>query len=183
MEFQLQHQSSNEHTGLNFFRMNWLDLLAVQGTLKSLFQHHSSKASILWCSAFFTVQLSHPYMTSGVGKTPKASPLAQPLDTFPTLTPDKEQAYPAQGAREQGNLLFVLPPLCCSWGPSKALSEKNKKNLEVLHMLSLSNSRGVCAKKEHSSDNVPNHWEHRNQTQTFFHPASRFCTLLSYDII
>ena len=47
------------------FRMDWLDLLAVQGTLRSLFQHHSSKASILWCSAFFTVQLSHPYMTTG----------------------------------------------------------------------------------------------------------------------
>jgi len=55
---------SNEHSGL-IFRMDWLDLLAVQGTLKSLLQHHSSKASILWCSAFFTVQLSHPYMTTG----------------------------------------------------------------------------------------------------------------------
>ena len=56
---------SNEHPGLISFRMDWLDLLAVQGTLKSLLQHHSSKASILWCSAFFTVQLSHPYMTIG----------------------------------------------------------------------------------------------------------------------
>ena len=56
---------SNEHPGLISFRMNWLDLHAVQGTLKSLLQHHSSKASILWCSAFFTVQLSHPYMTNG----------------------------------------------------------------------------------------------------------------------
>ena len=56
---------SNEHPGLIFFRMDWLDLLAVQGTHKSLLQHHSSKASILWCSAFFTVQLSHPYMTTG----------------------------------------------------------------------------------------------------------------------
>ena len=65
MEFQLQHQSSNEHPGLISFRMDWLDLLAVQGTLKNLLQHHSSKASILWCSAFFTVQLSHPYMTTG----------------------------------------------------------------------------------------------------------------------
>ena len=55
---------SNEHSGLISFRMDWLDLLAVQGTLKSLLQHHSSKASILWCSAFFTVQLSHPYMTT-----------------------------------------------------------------------------------------------------------------------
>ena len=56
---------SNEHPGLISFRMDWLDLLAVQGTLKSLLQHHSSKASILQCSAFFTVQLSHPYMITG----------------------------------------------------------------------------------------------------------------------
>ena len=56
---------SNEHPGLISFRMDWLDLLAVQGTLKSHLQHHSSKASILRCSAFFTVQLSHPYMTTG----------------------------------------------------------------------------------------------------------------------
>ena len=55
----------NEHPGLISFRMNWLDLLAVQGTLKSLLQHHSSKAPILQHSAFFTVQLSHPYMTTG----------------------------------------------------------------------------------------------------------------------
>ena len=64
MEFQLQCQSF-QNSGLISFRMDWLDLLAVQGTLKSLLQHHSSKASILWCSAFFTVQLSHPYMTTG----------------------------------------------------------------------------------------------------------------------
>ena len=56
---------SNEYSGLISFRIDWLDLLAVQGTLKSLLQHHSSKASILRCSAFFTVQLSHPYMTTG----------------------------------------------------------------------------------------------------------------------
>ena len=56
---------SNEHPGLISFRMDWLDLLAVQGTLKSLLQHHSSKTSIFWCSDFLTVQLSHPYMTSG----------------------------------------------------------------------------------------------------------------------
>ena len=55
----------NEYSGPIAFRMDWLDLLAVQGTLKSLLQHHSSKASVLWCSAFFIVQLSHPYMTTG----------------------------------------------------------------------------------------------------------------------
>ena len=59
------NQSSNEHSGLISFRMDWLDLLAVQGTLKSFLQDHSSKASILWCSDFFVVQLSHPYMTTG----------------------------------------------------------------------------------------------------------------------
>ena len=67
MEFQLQHQSYQGIFELISFRMDWLDLLAVQGALKSLLQHHSSKASILQRSAFFTVQLSHPYMT--IGKT------------------------------------------------------------------------------------------------------------------
>ena len=65
LEFQLQHQSFQWIPALISFRMDWLDLLAVQGTLKSLLQHHSSKASILWRSAFFTAQLSHPYMTTG----------------------------------------------------------------------------------------------------------------------
>ena len=65
LEFQLRHQSCQWIFRLISFRMDWLDLLAVQGTLKSLLQHHSSKASILRCSAFFIVQLSHPYMTAG----------------------------------------------------------------------------------------------------------------------
>ena len=63
--FSFNINPSNEHPGLISFRMDWLDLLAVQGTLKSLLQHHSSKASILRHSAFFIVQLSHPYMTTG----------------------------------------------------------------------------------------------------------------------
>ena len=63
--FSFNISPSNEYSGLISFRMDWLDLLAVQGTLKSLLQHHSSKASILWCSAFFIVQLSHPYVTTG----------------------------------------------------------------------------------------------------------------------
>ena len=63
--FSFNSSPFNEHTGLISFRMDWLDLLAVQGILKSLLQHHSSKASILWRSAFFTVQPSHPYMTTG----------------------------------------------------------------------------------------------------------------------
>ena len=63
--FSFSISPSSEHPGLISFRMDWLGLLAVQGTLKSLLQHHSSKASILQCSAFFTVQLSHPYTTTG----------------------------------------------------------------------------------------------------------------------
>ena len=63
--FSFSISPSNEYSGLISFRMDWLDLLAVQGSLKSLLQHHSSKASILQCSAFFVVQLSHPYMTTG----------------------------------------------------------------------------------------------------------------------
>ena len=63
--FSFSISPSNEHPGLISFRMDWLDLLEIQGTLKSLLQHHSSNASILRCSAFFTVQLSHPYMTTG----------------------------------------------------------------------------------------------------------------------
>ena len=65
MDFSFSISPSNEYSGLIFFRMDWLDLLAVQGTLKSLLQYHSSKASVLQCSAFFIVQLSHPYMNNG----------------------------------------------------------------------------------------------------------------------
>jgi len=72
--FSFNISPSSEHSGLISFRMDWLDLLAVQGTLNSLLQHHSSKASILWRSAFFMVQLSHPYMTTG-----KTIALTRPL--------------------------------------------------------------------------------------------------------
>ena len=65
ISFSFSISPSNEYSGLISFRMDWLNIFAVQGTLKSLLQHHSSKASILWCSAFSTVQLSHPYMTTG----------------------------------------------------------------------------------------------------------------------
>ena len=63
--FSFSISPSNEYSGLISFRTDWLDLLAIQGTLKSLLQHHSSKASVPWCSAFFMIQLSHPYMTTG----------------------------------------------------------------------------------------------------------------------
>ena len=65
MSFSFSINPATEYSGLISFRMDWLDLLAVQGTLKGLLQHHSSKASILWCSAFFIVQLSYPYITTG----------------------------------------------------------------------------------------------------------------------
>ena len=75
---------SNEYSGLISFTMDWLDLLAVQGTLKSLLQHHSSKASVLQCSAFFMVQLSHPYMT--IGKTiALTTTTTKSLQSCPTL--------------------------------------------------------------------------------------------------
>ena len=74
--FRFSISPSKEIPGLTSFRMDWLDLLAVQGTLKSLLQHHSSKASILRHSAFFTVQLSHPYMTNSYGIFPSFSPSA-----------------------------------------------------------------------------------------------------------
>ena len=81
--FSFNISPSNEHRGLISFRMDWLELLAVQGTLKGLFQHHSSKASILRCSAFFIVQLSHPYMTTG--KTIALTATAKSLQLCPTL--------------------------------------------------------------------------------------------------
>ena len=82
--FSFSISPSNEHSGLISFRMNWLDLLAVQGTVKGLLQHHSSKASVLQNSAFFIVQLSHPYMTTGktINLTAAA---AKSLQSCPTL--------------------------------------------------------------------------------------------------
>ena len=95
---------SKEHPGLISSRMDWLDLLAVQGTLKSLLQHHSSKASILPCAAFFTVQLSHPYMTTGktialtkrtfVGKVIDRQMLYQNLTTLDTLYKRNQSDFP-----------------------------------------------------------------------------------------
>ena len=75
--FSFSVSPSNEHSGLISFRMDWLDLFAVQGTLKSLLKHHSSKASVLQCSAFFMIKLSHPYMTTGEKK-----PIALTIWTF-----------------------------------------------------------------------------------------------------
>ena len=83
--FNFSVSPSNEYLGLISFRMDWLDLLAVQGALKSLLKHHSSKASILWPSAFFIVQLSHPYMTTGETIALTAAAAAKLLQSCPTL--------------------------------------------------------------------------------------------------
>ena len=121
--FSFSSSPSNEYSGLISFRMDWLDLLAVQGTLKSILQHHSSKASILRHSAFFTVQLSHPYMTTGktialsrrtfVGKvmslhfnmlSASAAAAAKLLQSCPTLCDPRDgnpQAPPSLGFSRQ----------------------------------------------------------------------------------
>ena len=84
LEFEHQHQSFQWNPGLISFRMDWMDLVAVQGTLKSLLQYHSSETSILRCSAFFIVQLSHPYMTTG--KTTALTRRMQYLDAISQTT-------------------------------------------------------------------------------------------------
>ena len=86
--------TSNEHPGLSSFRMDWLDLLAVQGTLKSVLQHHSPKASILQCSAFFVVKLSHPYMTTGKTIAWTAAAAAKSLQSCPTLCDPRDSSPP-----------------------------------------------------------------------------------------
>ena len=110
--FSFSISPSNEHPRLISFRMDWLDLLAVQGTLKSLLQHHSSKASILWCSAFFTVQLLHPYMTTE--KTTVFVNCYKPLNTFQSYDKNlilKISACSFGVSVEFLNLPFFLPYL------------------------------------------------------------------------
>ena len=96
--FSLSISPSNEHPRLVSFRMDWLDLLAVQGTFKSLLQHHSSKTSILRCSAFFTVQLSHPYMTTGKTIVLTRRTLAFPFSRGSSQPRDRTQVFHIAGA-------------------------------------------------------------------------------------
>ena len=119
--FSFSISPSNEHPGLVSFRLDWWDLLAVQGNLKSLLQHHSSKTSILWHSAFFIVHLSHSYMTTG--KT-----IALTRDNFVgkvmnlhthNPTPNKEQACPPSLRSKQGNLFLFLFPDTAAGTPIK----------------------------------------------------------------
>ena len=92
--FSFSISPSKEHPGLVSFRMDRLDLLAVQGTLKSLLQHHSSKASVLLCSAFFIVQLLHPYMTTGKTIASTAAAAAKSLQSHPTLCDPRDGSPP-----------------------------------------------------------------------------------------
>ena len=85
--FNFSIRPSNEHSGLISFRVDWFDLLGVQGTLKRLLQHHSLKASILWCSAFFMVQFSHPYMTTGKTRSLTRQRVASALLEEVTISP------------------------------------------------------------------------------------------------
>ena len=108
---------SNEYSGLIFFRIDCLDLLAVQGTLKSLLQHRSSKASILWCSAFFIVQLSHPHMTTGktvalIKQTFVGKVMSLFFNTLSRLVMEKEMAvFLPKESYGQRSLVG-----CCLWG-------------------------------------------------------------------
>ena len=121
--FNFRISPSNEYPGLISFRMDWLDLLAVQGILKSLLQHHSSKASILWCSAFFTVQISHPYMT-----------------TWKTIALTR-QTYVGKVISLHFNILSRLVitflPLLISWlqSPSTVILEPQKIKSGTVHCL------------------------------------------------
>ena len=129
---------SNEHSGLISFRMDWLELLAVQGTLRSLLQHHSSKVSILWCSAFCMVQLSHPYMATRktiawtrwtvVGKvmslcclTPFRLPL-NPLHQTPSrLGRSSQDPFPSSNTAPSSVPGSAAPPQTRPLGPTQAL--------------------------------------------------------------
>ena len=116
--FSLSIIPSKEIPGLISFRMDWLDLLAVQGTLKSLLQHHSSKASILWRSAFFTVQLSHPYMTTG-----KTIALTRRTFVSKVMSASEYAIYVGHNfsSKDQASFNFMAAVTICSdfWSPPK----------------------------------------------------------------
>ena len=102
---------SNEDSGLISFRMDWLDLLAVQGTIRSLLQHHSSKASVLRCSAFFTVQLSHPYMTTGktIAST-RQTLVGKVMSLLLNMLSSSVQFSSRKSCQRT-----QCPPFCCHW--------------------------------------------------------------------
>ena len=108
--FSFSVSPSNDYSGLVSFRMDWLDLLAVQRTLKSLLQHHSSKASILLCLAFFLVQLSHPYITTGKTIATTAAAAAKSLQSCPTL------CDPIDGSPSGSTIPGILQARVLEWG-------------------------------------------------------------------
>ena len=113
--FSFSISPSNEYPGMISFRMDWLDLLAVQGTLKSILQHHSSKASILWHSAFFIVQLSHPYMTTG-----KTIALTRWTFVGKVMSLLFNMLSRLQGARSKRLLIsWLQSPICSDFGAQK----------------------------------------------------------------
>ena len=132
--FSISISPSNEYSGLISFRMDWLDLLAVQGTLKSLLQHHSSKASILWHSAFFMVQLLHPYVTTGSLQLRET--VNHPVDTFglpsfmSTAMPSLLVALPSSSLT-----FFYLLPFKANW--STLMSTDLTASLQQLHVLEI----------------------------------------------
>ena len=113
--FSLSISPSNEYSGLIFFRIDWLDLFAVQWSLRSLLQHHSSKASILWCSAFFMVQLSHPYMTGKTIALTRQTFVSQVMSLlFNTLS-----RFVIAFLSKSKHLLILWPQLQWFWSPRK----------------------------------------------------------------
>ena len=118
--FNFSISPSNEYSGLISFRMDWLDLLAVQGTLKSLLQHHSSKVSILWHSAFFVIQLSHPYMTTGKTTGLTRLTFVRKIMLFNMLSrtlPRRCQLHPFL-RHDDHKCLQTLPDVPWGWGHS-----------------------------------------------------------------
>ena len=131
LEFKLQHQSLQWTRGLISFRMDWLDLFAVQGTLKSLLQHHSSKASILQCSAFFTVQLSHSYMTTG--KT-----IALTSQTFVDKVMSLLFNMPSRlviSFLPRSKRLLISLNTCKSWSQTQKSRPNTKLSMEFCHLI------------------------------------------------
>ena len=114
MEFQLQHQSFHEYSGLISFRIDWFDLTAVQGTLKVLLQHHSSKASIIGYSAFLMVQLSHPYMTTG--KTIALTSWTFVGKVMSLLFNMLSRLVKAFLPRGEMSMVFIVKPYARCWG-------------------------------------------------------------------
>ena len=137
--FSVSISPSNEYSGLISFRMDWLDLLAVEGTLKSLLQHHSSKASILQRSAFFIVQLSHPYMTTG--KTTALTAAAKSLQSCPTLcdpTDGSPPGSPVPGILQARTLEWVAISFSNVWKWSRSVMSDSATPWTAAHQAPLS---------------------------------------------